>query len=138
MKKVMKTLLAVIMIACFAVMSTACINSNWRRVDDKLEKEGYEVEKTTNENYIKGYLEEFEIHIEADEVECAMAAYKGDKFIYILFCESFSAARDAKKDAKDFLELLIEANSSEYEDYKVGRDGKVVYLGHKDAIKAAK
>lgn len=138
MKKLMKTLLAIMMIACFAVMSTACINSNWRRVKDKLEKEGYEVENTTSEYIIKFYLEELGIYIDADEVECAMTAEKGDKFIYILFCESFSAARDAKKDAKDFLELLIEEDSSEFEDYKVGRDGKVVYFGHKDAIKAAK
>ena len=63
-----------------------------------------------------------------------VAAMNGDDVVYIYYCENADDAKEAYDEAKEGLEELGE----EAEGYKVGKSGKVVYMGTKAAIKAAK
>ena len=146
MKKLMKTLLAVIMIACFAVMSTACISGKPEKVKAKLEKADYMVMQTTNETEIAAALASMlGSDADAENVECFMMASKGEDGIFIVFCKDSKTAREIKKDAKEYLKEMKEAAEKiggeaeeELKDVKVGKNGKVVYFGNKAAIKAAR
>jgi len=127
------------LITCFALFGTACrINKDWRDVEEKLIDENYEVQATTSETYIEYYLEDFNLDDFAKDVECVMMAEKGSKCIFIVFCEDRATAKDIKSEAEDMVEDVADMMDIDEDDLKLGRDGKVVYLGHKDAVKAAK
>ncbi len=143
MKKIMKSLVAMVLLFCVLLTTTGCISKNWSKVERKLEKKGYEVECYTNEAYIEEILEELLINenykvVDPAEVNCIMMATKGSKAIIIAFCETRDTAKKVKEKAEDLLVEFADLMDINKSDCKVGRDGKVAYIGHEDAVKAAK
>ncbi len=144
MKKIMKSLVAMVLLFCVLLSTTGCISKNWSKVEKKLEKKGYEVECLTNEEDIKDMLEDLLINedykevVDPDDVNCLMLAYKGSKTIIIAFCEDRATAKKMEEEAEDLLVELADLMDMDKDDCKVGRDGKVAYIGHKDAVRAAK
>jgi hypothetical protein len=116
-------LTAVVMVFAF----TACISSDVNKVKEKLEKAGYTVE------VIEDGLEDGAIGI--------LEAKKGtptsfDNIDGIYVCV-FAKASDAKKYYDDNKEE-IEESAKMFKDGKSGVQGKVIYAGSADAVKAAK
>ena len=143
MKKFMKSLVAMVLLFCVLLSTTGCISKNWSKVERKLEKKGYEVECLTNEEYIEEALEELYINaeykaVDPAEVDCLMFAYKGSKTIIIAFCKDRATAKKMEAKAEDLLVEFADLMDMDKDDCKVGRDGKVAYIGHKDAVRAAK
>lgn len=141
MKKLLKTTLAIMLIACFAIMSTACkIDQDWMDVEEKLLSKRYTVECVTDVDDIKQIAEDGESEVKAEDIECIMIAIKGTKFIAIVFCYYedtaeilYDEAVDEKVDREIARELRIKSDDIEY-----GVDGRVVYVGLKDAVKDVK
>lgn len=126
MKKLMKSLLAVMLIVMMAVSFTSCgVPSDPAKATENLKKNEYVV--------IAGEAKTF--GLEEAKVQAIVTASKvinpTDSVIIIYF-------KDAA-DAKEYHAKLKEADKGESKtDYVYGRSGKAVYTGHKDAVKAAK
>lgn len=138
MKKILKLITALTLVLCLAFSLTACINDDWADVEQKLKEEGYSVTATVEDSGIKTALALRGLTAEADDVDCYMVASKDDKQVFIIFCD--------ERDTAKSLATQIETRKSDYmklynlteDTCDYGRDGKVVYFGHKDAVDAAK
>lgn len=139
MKKFFKITLAIMLIACFALMSTACrINKDWMDVEEKLIDNRYDVDCLISETSISNVLTSMNLEILTEDVECVISAEKGYKFIIIFFCYEKYAAKDIEYELEKSVREIAKEKGVSSDDIKYGRDGKVAYLGHKDAVRAAK
>ena len=136
MKKIAKIMCSFMLILMVALSATACgISNNYERVEEKLDDEGYTVYTLKGSSKIEAALNSLGMDADPDDIECVMTAEDGDEFIYLVFFEKTKAAKEFYED--------FESDGEELLDYmdvngEVGRDGKVVYMGTKRAIKDAK
>ena len=142
MKKLIKSIVAMVMVCCLLFTLTGCISSDWTRVEENLIDEGYEVVAVTDLDSIEEFLEEMLINAEytavnPKEVNCVIMANKGSKLIFIAFCESRAVAKKIREKAEELIIDFAKLTGVNEKDCEVGRDGKVAYIGHKDAVDAA-
>ncbi len=147
MKKLLKSLLAVMLIAMMAFSFTSCgVAKNPEKAEKKLKDAGYEVEVVDEELGLAMYVEAYDL--EKGDIECVIDAQKDSDGVTIYYCANAKAAKkiyDALK--KDFDEMKEEIKklsgtekelAEEYLDkIKYGKSGKVVYVGTKNGVKAA-
>ncbi len=85
----------------------------------------------------------YTVESDSEDEGVFIRAYNGerfstsDDFIEIAYNEDKSSAIDNYDSAKEYFESCKEEDEDRYEDASVGRDGTVVWVGTKDAIKAA-
>ena len=80
----------------------------------------------------------YTVELNSEDERVFIRAYNGDdNHITIVYCKDKSTASDLYNETKESLEELKKENASDYEDLSVGRDGTVVWVGTKNAIKAA-
>ena len=85
----------------------------------------------------------YTVELDSEDERVFIRAYNGerfstsDDFIEIAYNEDKSSAIDSYDNAKEYFESCKEEDEDRYEDASVGRDGTVVWVGTKDAIKAA-
>ena len=152
----MKKIIALILVfVCILPILVSCgMSKNPLDIRRKLEDEGYDCILVTNDEFseyyvVERHLEEFDISTDGIEAVLIAGEFEdfGDteEYLVVLFCEDAAAARKIKKefisglDDKDILELAEDYFSvNAKKNYKAGRNGNVVYIGHKDLVKAAK
>ena len=141
MKKLSKFIITLILLTSMVFSMTGCINSDWADVEQKLVKNGYEVDVAVGKTELTVVWAELTLiglKADLDDIECVMAAEKGEMEILIIFCDD----RDVAKSLETQIETRKSAFMRELDltestcDY--GRDGEVVYIGHKQAVKDAK
>ena len=131
MKRIISAVLVcILMVGCvFALASCGGPNKDPKEAKKALEDAEYTV------NLVDGEL------AKAAKCEAVINAFNkdGDRITIMYFLES-ADAKDAYDEAKDELKELEEAakEADEEFNYEVGKSGKVVWMGTKDAIKAAK
>lgn len=147
MKKLLKSLLAVMLIAMMALSFTSCgVSKTPEKAEKKLEKAGYTVEITEDEATRAMIAEMYDL--KAEDIECVLYASKGDENVSIIYCANAKAAKKIHselkkemKEAKEALEKLSgtlkEEAEKELKKIKYGRSGKAVYQGTKAGVKAA-
>lgn len=143
MKKIVKTLSMLLFVVCIAFTATACINSNPTKVEDKLMDKDYEVMSFTQEEEIAEFLEEMYINsertiINPKKVNCILCAVKGSRSILIAFCEDKDTAKKLEEEVEELVIDFAELLGIDEENCETGRSSKVVYIGHKDAVKDVK
>ena len=156
MKKIISLILVIL---CILPILVSCgMSKNPLDIKRNLEDEGYFCSVVVLGEYdddhggLDNFLDRFEVS--SDGSEAVLVAgdfdedrgyYRSEKYLAVLFCEDVKSAKKIQKDfidalddddiielAKDFFGVKKEKN------YKAGRNGNVVYIGHKDLIKAAK
>lgn len=122
MKKVISGILlfAILALSALALVSCGAPNSDPNKAVEALEKNGYKVMSEIN-----------------DDKTGMIAAYKeGDEnnMVSIMYCsdDEFDEAYEMTKKQWDEVK-----DKDDYKDYEFGKSGKMIYIGHKDAIKAA-
>ncbi len=143
MKKLLKTALLFLMTACIALSATGCINNDWPGVEEKLIDKGYKVSSYTETDVIEECLEECLINseytaVDPQDVNCFMIAQKGSKIIMIAFCKERSVAKKIAARAEELIIDFAALTGISKDEVDVGRDGKVAYIGHEDAVDDAK
>ena len=124
MKKLMKSLLAMMLIVMMAVSFTSCgVPSDPAKAKANLKDNGYGATAITASM----------LGLEEAEVEAIVGGGKSlTNTVVIVYFKDV-------EDAKEYHAKLQEAAKGESDsDYVYGRSGKAVYAGHKDAVKAAK
>ena len=147
MKKLLRSLLAVMLIAMMAVSFTSCgVAKDPDKAEKKLDKAGYDVMMTDDEATLAMYAKMYDL--EGSDLECVLMAEDGDEFVYIIYCANVKAAKkiekELKKQMKEAKEEIAELEGDEkkeakeeFNKIKWGRSGKVVYQGTKKGVKAA-
>jgi len=129
MRKIISTVLVcVLLLGCiFTLCSCGAPDSDPKTAKENLEDEGYDV--TFRENY-EGYAAT--IYARNDNVN-----EKEFNEIFIYYYNDENAANEAWKTLED--KFAKEAKTKEGTDYEIkyGIDGKVIYKGTVDAVKAA-
>ena len=140
MKKFLTVFMAMTIIACTALFATGCggISSDWTKVKSNLEEEGFSTSYATTESGIERYVEEFGLSVDGSKVDCVMLAVKGRQTLILAFCKDVETAKDIKTQGEDIISDFASAIGVEKDKIVIGRDGTVAYLGHKEAVKAAK
>ena len=143
MKKIVKILSALAMAVCLLVCATGCVSNSWIKAQEKLAKEGYTVTATANigtfesETKIKAGLTACGVgKADTDPIEAFVGGVKDGKVIYIFYCESGEIAKELY-DAIDAKKAVLASNYKMEGEEQLGKMGKVVYFGHKDAVKVA-
>lgn len=136
-------ILALLMVAVLAVgVLAACApNKDPDKAKAALEKNGYTVYKTSGygENLVSAALGG-----DAD-VDCTVIGSKKvtvdgkDDYIgvSIIYYKTTDAAKKAYDEAKAEYDKEKEKDADSVKDIKIGRSGKMVYSGNKEAVKAA-
>ena len=147
MKKLLKSLLAVMLIAMMAFSFTSCgVAKNPEKAEKKLKDAGYEVEVIDDEEMLAMYAEMYDL--EKGDIECIVEADKDSDYVLIIYCANSKAAKkiydEYKKQFDEMKEEIKELSGTEKElaeEYldklKFGKSGKVVYSGTKNGVKAA-
>ena len=147
MKKLLKSLLAVMLIAMMALSFTSCgVARTPEKAEKKLEKAGYTVETTDDEATRTMVAEMY--GLKAEDIEVLLTASKGDEYVSIIYCTNAKAAKkiakelkkemkEAKEAAEKLSGTLKEEAEKELKNTKYGRSGKAVYTGTKAGVKAA-
>ena len=125
MKKLLRSLLAVMLISMMAMSLASCGAPKPEKVKKNLEKAGYTVM----------LVEGDEAKEEGEGIVAMLTATKGVDFTDYVSVEWFADKEDAKKAEEDAKEA-IEKMGDKGADYVVKRAGKCVWMGHKDAVKA--
>ena len=147
MKKLLKSLLAVMLIAMMAFSFASCgVAKTPEKAEKKLEKAGYEVEIIDDEDALAYYAERYDL--EKGDIECILEAEKDSDYVLIIYCANRKAAKkihdEYKKEFDEMKEEIKKLSGTEKElaeeyldklDY--GKSGKVVYSGTKKGVKAA-
>ena len=147
MKKLLKSLLAVMLIAMMAFSFTSCgVAKTPEKAEKKLKDAGYEVEVIDEELALAMYVEAYDL--EKGDIECVVDAQKDSDGVTIYYCANRKAAKkiydELKKEFDEMKEDIKELSGTEKElaeeymdklDY--GKSGKVVYVGTKKGVKAA-
>ena len=145
MKKVIKIVSAIALSLCLLVCATGCVSNNWGRAKEKLEGAGYNVSATVNTGNVTSKTAiatalsvcSGKINASTDPIDAYVYASLEGKVIHIFYCKDGETATELKEAIDANKASLIKTYSMAEEDAKVGKFGKVVYFGHKDAIKAA-
>lgn len=148
MKKLLRSLLAVMLIAMMAVSFTSCgVAKNPDKAEKKLDKAGYEVMVIDDEASLNYFAKMYDL--EDGDIECIVRATKGDdEYVQIIYCANAKAAKaiykEIKKEMKEYKEEIKDLEGDEkkeakeaLKDMKYGKSGKVVYSGSKKGVKAA-
>ena len=139
MKKFLTIFMATLMLVSIAMFATGCgISDDWKETRDKLVDAGFDVTTATSPYSIESYVEDLGMSVDGDDVECVMIAFKGKQTIVIAFCKDKATAKDLVKQAEDFESDFADMIDVSRDKIEIGRDGKVAYMGHKEAVKAAK
>jgi len=145
MKKVIKIVSAIALSLCLLVCATGCVSNNWGRAKEKLEAEGYKVTATVNtgeldDKFVIGSALTActgKVAEETDPISSYVYGSKDGKFVHIFYCESGEIATELVEAIEANKANLIKNNEMEEKEAKIGKFGKVVYFGHKEAVKAA-
>ena len=133
MKKILSlVLVCVLMLGCvFTLASCGGPNADPEKAKAALEDAEYKV------TYLEGDLLAM---APIDGLEAAINAIKDKDLVSIYYFEDKAAAADYYEELeKEYEELKEEAKEADEEfDYAIGKSGKMVWAGTKDAIKAAK
>ena len=147
MKKLLRSLLSVMLVAMMALSFTSCgITKNPEKAEKKLKDAGYEVMVIKEEVAFASYAKMYDL--EASDIECVLMAEKDDEGVLIIYCANAKAAKkiekELKKEMKEAKEEIKELEGEEKKEaekdlknIKYGRSGKAVYTGTKAGVKAA-
>lgn len=144
MKKFLKTMVVAILILSMTLSMAGCISSKWTKVEDNLKNEGYEVEACVSESEKLGAIVNWNLkggkfkEDDLKKVKCLLIAKRDSKVIYIAFCDDLETANRFEEDFDDWLDVLDDNRILDDDAYETEQNFKVAYLGHKDAIKAAR
>ncbi len=141
MKKLLRSLLAVMLISMMAVSLASCgISSDPKKTKEKLEAEGYSV-----------MLEQVNLgEALGDKTEAYLVASNGEENVTITWYKNADDAKAAyeeleesyKKAKKELKEMedgeLKDALKKKLDNVAYGRSGKIVWFGTKAGVKAAK
>ena len=144
MKKLVRTFVTFFMIACLTLSMSGCMSNDWAKVRDKLVNKGYSINtETTDAGEIGEFLSDFYVNdyaiiVDPVDISCVLTATNSAKMIVIVFCKDNNSAKRVSQSFKsDKIKLCSELGVYS-KDYKTGKSGKVVYFGHKDAVRTAK
>lgn len=139
MKKAIKliALSLVLVMAVLALASCAAPNADPAKAKEALEKNDYKVQK------LDGKLSTAAVSlIIGEDVECMITAQKVDKeaesieLLTILYFEDADNANDAWEKAQEYAGDQKDKDVDE-SDWTVGKSGKMIWFGTKNAVKAA-
>lgn len=147
MRKTVATVLAVIFVVAICAFGfTGCVAKAPSKAVTNLEKEGYEAIKTDGIDDDIEYrvyavkkgtsIEDLENNVTVlyfKDAKKAKYYYKSMK----LSKEHYYKLAKLEHDAGEISDNKWEKIKEEYQTYKIGISGKVVWFGHKDAVKAA-
>ena len=144
MKKILRTLVVALLVFSMTLSLAGCISSKWTKVEENLKNEGYivtvyntDVEKVaavTLWNTLGGKFNAQEL----DKVKCLLKGERDGKVIYIAFCDDLETASIFEEKFDDFLDELDDKGILDDDYYDTDQNFKVAYLGHEDAIRAAR
>ena len=126
------SLVLVVMLGAFASCLSGAPNADPEKAKEALEDADYDV------LYASNALEATFLGAWYDGCEAAIFANNDDDAIWIWYFEETDDADDAWEKIEDFAEELKEEAEEENEDIVVKKSGKMIYIGTKDAVKAAK
>ena len=144
MKKFLKTMIVAILVLSMTLSMAGCISSKWTKVEDNLKNEGYEVEACVLESEKLGAIANWNLkggkfkEDDLKKVKCLLIAKRDSKVIYIAFCDDLETANKFEEDFDDWLDVLDDNRILDDDAYETEQNFKVAYLGHKDAIRAAR
>jgi len=145
MKKILKGFTMVLVLICTAMSFAGCMKIDWVSAGDKLINKGFDVHSETDIDDIEWYLEDCLINgdsivVAPEDVNRLLIAEKrGDTAIlFVVFCKNEDAAKRVEERCEEIRTTFAYEFYMSAGDVKCGRDGKVAYIGHKDAVKAAK
>ena len=144
MKKFLKTMIVAILVLSMTLSMAGCISSDWTKVEENLDNEGYAVDHYTSESMIIATIAGWTAlggnfdDIDVEKVKCLLFAKRDSKVIYIAFCDDLETANRFEEDFDDWLDVLDDNRILDDDAYETEQNFKVAYLGHKDAIRAAR
>ena len=121
MKKLLRSLLAVMLISMMAISLASCA-AKPEKVEEKLKDKGYEVEMTDDADELEEFAEMLGLE---GKVLAAVSALGEDSEVTILWFEN-------KEDA-DTTVTLLKVAANAMGEYKVAQNGKIVVFGLGDA-----
>ena len=122
--------LLLLTVMCVGLLISCAPASDPAKAKEALEENGYTALKYEAAN-IKGLLELMGVESD-DHLETAVYGMKDGSAVYILYFDSTKAAREYWTENKDSLTDGLE------KDEVAAQSGKMVYVGNKDAVKAAR
>ena len=134
----MKKIISLILVCAFVIgmaltlVSCGAPKKDPKKAKEALEDNGYSVTLLENESLSV---------INTKGLEAYIFAYdEGDEQIYIYYFEDKASAKEAYESFEEEYKSLKAAYESVGKDYnfKLGKSGKMIWLGTKEAIKAAK
>ncbi len=137
MKKTFVKLIALAMVAalaCIVLASCGGPNTDPDKALESLEKNDYVAEKVDSKLSLAGFSV-----LGIDDLDCVVTGVNEDgESIIIFYFEDAEAASDEWDDIEKYAEELKEEAEDENIDLVVKQSGKMIYVGSKAAIKAAK
>lgn len=122
--------LLLLTVMCVGLLISCAPASDPDKAKEALEENGYLVLKYETAS-LKGFLTTMGIESD-DHLETAVSGIKDDSAVCILYFDSTKAAREFWKENKDSLTDDLE------KDEMAAQSGNMVYVGNKDAVKAAR
>lgn len=139
MKKIISAVLAcVLLLGCvFALASCGAPAKDPAKAEANLKGAGYQVKLLNNKEVLDIVYGSDETN--PNKIVAEIKAVKGNDFINIFYYDSKESAKEAWKTIEAQYEATA-LNLKESEDLKIkyGREGAVIYIGTKAAVKAAK
>ena len=151
MKKIISMALVLIMLVCSVATLTACgIPADYKDAKANLEDEGYKVTVDTTALTINLMLGVF--GVEDAKADAVLNGEKDDEAIILIYCEDKDSADAIVEKLEAFIEeakeeidqMFDDKDSEEYKEaiaefeVEIGKDGKVVYMATKQALKDVK
>ena len=151
MKKIISMALVLIMLVCSVATLTACgIPADYNDAKANLEDEGYKVTVDTTALTINLMLGVF--GVKDAKADAVLNGEKDDEGIILIYCEDKDSADAIVEKLEAFIEeakeeidqLFDDKDSEEYKEaiaefeVEIGKDGKVVYMATKQALKDVK
>lgn len=144
MKKFLRTFVVALLVLSMTLSLAGCISNKWTKVEDNLKNEGYVVDTYTTEAMIGIALASWTTlggdfdDIDVKKVNCLLKGEKNGKVIFIAFCDDLKTASRFEEDFDDWLDVFDDNNILDDDAYDTDQNFKVAYLGHEDAIRAAR
>ena len=139
MKKLLRSLLAVMLVAMMAIAFTSCAKPE--KVEDKLKDMDYEVDLLDDEDDIDEYLEEMELDL--DGVTAIVEAWDEEDdavcSVTIFWFKKKADAEDAVETIEEYIDAMLDELGdyvNELKDYmpEVASNGKIVVVGNGDVF----
>ena len=142
MNKFLTTVISLATLGCVAFGATACgMSDDPEEVGENLKKNGYSVYVEDDADDIGDYFIIFDLDADLDDIDLAIRGVhpvNKDKMIFMVFCEDEDTAEDLYEQAESLFDEWCILLDWDEEEYSIGVSGKVAYVGHEDAIEAAK